>query len=96
MDLTTFEQSLRQAMPPEELRPVLKALWLDAKGDWHQAHRIVQDLDDPQAAWVHALLHREEGDQWNADYWYRRAGRPRSTASLEQEWREIAAALLGD
>lgn len=62
-------------------------------GDWDGAHELVQDDPSPEAAWVHAHLHRVEGDLSNARYWYRRAGRPESTASLDHERREIAQAL---
>ena len=72
----------------------LRALWLDAQGDWDGAHKCVDDASDPDGMWVHAYLHRKEGDQWNAGYWYRRAGRTPYEGPLEAEWREIAAALL--
>jgi len=75
--------------------PALRALWRDARGDWDLAHKCVDELSTPDAMWVHAYLHRKEGDDWNAGYWYRRAGRPPHPGTLEQEWREIAAALLG-
>jgi hypothetical protein len=74
--------------------PALRALWLDARGAWDRAHKCVDALSDPDAMWVHAFLHRKEGDQGNAGYWYRRAGRPPHRGTLEQEWREIATALL--
>ncbi|WP_457798713.1 hypothetical protein [Methylocystis sp. S23] len=74
--------------------PALRALWFDARGDWDQAHRCVDRSADADAMWVHAFLHRKEGDQWNAGYWYRRAGRPPHPGALAEEWREIAAALL--
>ncbi|MEN8175379.1 MAG: hypothetical protein ABFS23_06430 [Pseudomonadota bacterium] len=96
MDLVAFEASLSGKGPPEGIVPVLEALWFDGKGDWNRAHQIVQDIPRTSAAWVHAHLHRKEGDTWNADYWYSRAGRPRPTISLDAEWRDIVAALLGD
>jgi hypothetical protein len=71
-----------------------EALWWAARDDWDKAHRLVQDEDSREAAWVHAYLHRVEGDLSNAGYWYRRAGRPETKAALEDEWAEIAAALL--
>lgn len=80
--------------PPSGLSPLLEALWWQAKGDWTRAHEIAQGIHTPDAAWVHAYLHRREGDPGNAAYWYRTAGRPVCTLPLEQEWREIAAALL--
>ena len=79
---------------------LVEALWHDARGDWDQAHEIAQSIDDREGAWVHAYLHRKEGDLSNAGYWYLRAGRQGSDASLpdvslEAEWKEIAEALLG-
>ncbi len=94
MDLATFEETLAGAAPPAGLSRVLQALWHDANGDWDEAHRLAQDQDDRDGAWVHAYLHRKEGDPSNAAYWYRRAGRPVCGLSLDDEWKEIAGALL--
>jgi len=69
-------------------------LWWDAKGDWTRAHESAQQDEGPAGAWVHAYLHRKEGDASNAEYWYNRAGRKHSSASFEIEWDEIAKALL--
>ena len=74
----------------------LEALWHDAKGDWDSAHKVVQSEESAEAAWVHAYLHRKEGDLSNAGGWYRRAGRPASTAPLKEEWETIARALLSE
>ena len=95
MDLDTFKASLAGAAPPAGVAGTLKALWHLAKGDWHAAHALAQAADDADGAWVHAHLHRVEGDEANAGYWYRRANRPHPKASLQAEWDEIAAALLG-
>ena len=95
MDLSDFKQSLERDAAPAGLGGALAALWQAAKGDWHEAHRLAQAEDDAAGAWVHAYLHRVEGDLGNAGYWYRRAGKPQSTAPLPQEWDEIAGALLG-
>jgi hypothetical protein len=89
-----FRKSLDAAAPPDGTGTVLHALWYEAKGDWKRAHEIVQDEEGAEAAWVHAYLHRKEGDLPNAGYWYRRAGKPVAKNSLEEEWTEIAAALL--
>jgi hypothetical protein len=78
---------------PAGLAPPLAALWWDARGDWERAHEAAQSVDTAEGAWVHAYLHRKEGDLSNADYWYRRAGRRHPSVSLEAEWAEIAAAL---
>ncbi|HVL68003.1 MAG TPA: hypothetical protein VM364_12135 [Vicinamibacterales bacterium] len=94
MTLDQFRATLTGSSPPATLRPALVALWHDAKGDWDEAHRVAQDVDDESGAWVHAYLHRKEGDEANAGYWYRRAGRPPARASLQDEWDEIASALL--
>jgi hypothetical protein len=72
----------------------LAGLWWDAKGDWTRAHESAQQDEGPSGAWVHAYLHRKEGDNSNAKYWYRRASKAPSRASLEQEWTEITQSLL--
>src|SRR5689334_17691623 len=76
-----------------DLRPILEALACLEAGDWERAHKIAQDDPSPEAAWVHAHLHRMEGDLWNARYWYRRAARPEPAGSLEEERRTIIEAL---
>jgi hypothetical protein len=72
----------------------LTSLWWDRKGDWNRAHSIAQDIPTAQGSAVHAYLHREEGVLWNADYWYRRAGRPRPGISLEAEWEALVLEML--
>jgi hypothetical protein len=94
MDLEEFRGSLSEAQPPESASPLLTALWWEAKGDWAKAHAIAQDVESPEGAWVHAYLHRKEGDEGNAGYWYRQARKPHSRARLEAEWEEIAGELL--
>ena len=94
MTFDEFRQTLGATSPPS-VPPLLRALWHDAKGDWDQAHRIAQDVSGPDGARVHAYLHRKEGDLSNARYWYRRAGQPAATDSLESEWARIVAELLG-
>ena len=93
MTLDEFRATLGQSTHPDVPGP-LAALWHDAKGDWEAAHRIAQDIDTGHAAWVHAYLHRKEGDLSNAGYWYRRAGKPVSSGSLDDEWTQIAGDLL--
>jgi hypothetical protein len=94
MTLDEFRVSLSRAAPPAGLTPALRALWADGRGDWGAAHRIAQDIDDTTGAWVHAYLHRKEGDLGNAAYWYRHAGRPQATGPLDDEWAAIVAGLL--
>jgi hypothetical protein len=93
--LADFKLSVAAAAPPDRLAPPLQALWWTAKGDWHKAHGIVMAEEGGDAAWVHAFLHRAEGDHDNAAYWYRRARRPAATVALDAEWDEIATALIG-
>jgi hypothetical protein len=94
MDLSAFQASLSAAAPPPGLDHALKALWLDAKGDWDGAHEAAQADEGGAGDWVHAYLHRKEGDAGNSAYWYRRAGKPVCRTSLEEEWPAIAEALL--
>jgi hypothetical protein len=95
MDLQSFRNSLAQPLPPAGLAPALLALWWDAKGDWDAAHEHAQERDDAAGMRVHAYLHRKEGDPSNAAYWYRRAGATPSVLTLDEEWEELAQALLG-
>jgi hypothetical protein len=95
VNMAAYIASLDGAAPPPDLSAPLAALWWAAKGDWDQAHRIVQDESSREAAWVHAYLHRVEGDLGNAGYWYRQASQPVATDSLQAEWDRIAATLLG-
>ena len=94
MDFTSFKKSTEGELPPTGLPLSLTALWYDAKGDWRTAHSTIDSTEDKDAYWVHAYLHRKEGDIWNADYWYRRAGKTRPSVSLEDEWATITKALL--
>ena len=95
MDIKTFKDSLAQDEPPSGLPPALEALWWDARGEWDKAHERAQGEGGAAGAWVHAYLHRKEGDLGNARYWYGRARRPPvGDAPLEAEWEEIARALL--
>jgi hypothetical protein len=94
MDLAAFRASLSLASPPSNLSPALRALWLDARGNWDGAHEAAQADEGGAGDWVHAYLHRKEGDAGNAGYWYRRARKPVCRAPLEEEWAAIASALL--
>ena len=94
MTLEQFEATLAGDGPPLGVTNSLAALWYDGKDDWEQAHLIAQDIPTREGSWVHAYLHRKEGDEWNANYWYNRAGRNMPGCSLEQEWKEIVDAML--
>jgi hypothetical protein len=93
VNMADFKASLTNAKPADGLAPPLAALWWAAKGDWDAAHKIVMNEDTKDAAWVHAYLHRVEGDLSNAGYWYRRAGKPEAKDTLDAEWQQIADAL---
>ena len=94
MTLTDFKRTVADSAPPKELSPSLRALWHDARGNWDAAHEVAQSIDDEEGAWVHAYLHRKEGDAANAAYWYRRARKPVPTDPLDNEWDYIASTLL--
>jgi hypothetical protein len=89
-----FKDSLKDVQPPADWTDELRALWWDAKGAWPEAHALVDSLSTPDAQWIHAYLHRKEGDMWNADYWYGRAGRSRPSQSLEEEFNALLSAVL--
>jgi len=93
--LAEFERSLAKAKPPAGISPALAGLWWAGKDDWDKAHTLVMSEEDSDCAWVHAYLHRVEGDPGNARYWYRQARRKPAEDDLAAEWAAIAAALLG-
>ena len=92
--LTEFKDSLNSEQPINGLSVQLKSLWYDGKGDWHQAHAQVDKLTDKESAWVHAYLHRKEGDIGNADYWYGKAQQTRPKVSLDEEWEALVLNFL--
>jgi hypothetical protein len=94
MTLDDFKRRVSATVPPENISPALRALWHDARGDWESAHGVAQAIEDESGAWVHAYLHRKEGDATNAAYWYRRARKPVATDALSEEWERIVSALL--
>ncbi len=79
---------------PSEMSSLLLSLWWDKKGDWDKAHRIAQDIPSSDGSRVHAYLHRVEGDKWNANYWYNRAGVKFSSLSLDEEWKSLVEEFL--
>ncbi|WP_263357861.1 hypothetical protein [Acidicapsa ligni] len=96
MDIKAFETTLVQSEPPAYLSTPLKSLWWDAKGNWAKAHALVDELETSEGMAVHAYLHRKEGEQWNADYWYKRAGKNYYRSALEAEWAALVAGLSLD
>ena len=96
MTLAEFKRSMSKVKPPPGLAPALAALWWEAKGDWDRAHGLVMDEGGQDCAWVHAYLHRVEGDLANARYWYGQAGKTPPTGQLRAEWDGIVSALLAE
>lgn len=94
MTLQDFKSTIAAGTEPARVSIALKAMWYDASGNWDRAHDIAQEIHGADGSWIHAYLHRKEGDQSNAAYWYQRAGRPVCRTSLDEEWDEIATALL--
>jgi hypothetical protein len=94
MTFASFRDSLNNNAPPTGSNVYLSALWYDAKNDWDKAHELIQDVHDANASWVHAYLHRKEGDISNAGYWYSKASKIVPGYSLDKEWEEIVMALI--
>ena len=94
MNAEDFRASLAKAAPRKALSAPLAALWWDAKGDWAQAHDLVDELETADGMAVHAYLHRKEGSASNADYWYHRAGRTFQRPTLEAEWTALVEGML--
>jgi hypothetical protein len=94
MDLFSFKASVQADQPPADISVYLLALWYDARGDWNKAHQVIQDVTTRNASWIHAYLHRKEGDQFNADYWYSKAGKKRPSVDLQQEWNDLAECMM--
>ena len=94
MTLDDFRKSLTTTEPPRQLSHALAGLWWDGKGDWKRAHESAQQDEGAEGSWVHAYLHRKEGDPSNAAYWYNRAGKPVCRESLDEEWLGIVRHLI--
>lgn len=90
---SVFLETLKDDTPDKKWPNPLIALWHDAKGDWHAAHELVDGVNDQHSKWIHAYLHRKEGDEWNAEYWYRQAGKSFPEISLEEEHKTLVTAL---
>lgn len=94
MTFSEFKKTLTKKSVPEDLTDLLQALWFEARGDWDKAHKIVQDMASSKAAHIHAYLHRKEGDDNNALYWYANAGEPFYHGSFADEWNELVQKFL--
>lgn len=94
MTVEEFRASKTAETPPEGLSAPLEALWWDAKGEWSRAHGLVDELETREGMAVHAYLHRKEGAEWNANYWYERAGWKFQRADLNEEWAALVEGLL--
>ena len=95
MTFAEFKSTLSEASAPKHLSIELTSLWHDGKGDWNASHEVIQDVNSRNAAWIHAYLHRKEGDLGNAQYWYSRAGKDMPTLSLDEEWKSLVEYFLG-
>lgn len=93
-NLHEFKATLSEDLPPTNFTIHLQALWYDGKGDWKAAHDLIDKFNDKHSAHLHAYLHRKEGDIWNAEYWYNRAGQKRPAVSLEEEWEQLAMLFI--
>jgi hypothetical protein len=93
-DFNQFLGTLTSDIPPEAWPLSLKALWFDAKGNWKASHDIAQDMHNNLGSWIHAYLHRKEGDEFNAGYWYRRANRPIPTITLDEELKQMVESAI--
>ncbi|MGC1516395.1 MAG: hypothetical protein WA810_12530 [Maribacter sp.] len=93
---TDFQDTLGGLAPPQDWPEGLKSIWFDAKGDWEASHNIAQEMHDTLGSWLHAYLHRKEGDKFNAGYWYHQAGRTYPEISLEEERKALVEFILDD
>jgi len=96
MTFEEFQNSLNQSQPPGQISQNLQALWYDANGEWNKAHNIVQETSGFEGDWIHAYLHRKEGDLSNSSYWYSRVGKKRPDIPLDVEWEELVNYLLNN
>jgi hypothetical protein len=94
MSYEEFKATLSQNTPPENLNDLLKAIWFDGKGNWTASHDVAQEIHTKEGSWIHAYLHRKEGDLGNATYWYSKAGKPVAKVSLDEEWEQLVREFL--
>lgn len=95
MTLAQFKDSLTNSSPPE-VSPLLQAMWYDGNGNWNKAHDIAQEINSREGSWIHAYLHRKEGDLSNAQYWYYKAKRIMPAHTLQQEWEELVQEFIAN
>ena len=95
-NIQVFEDTLTSDTPPEFWPEALQALWWDAKGHWENSHNIAQEIHSNLGNWIHAYLHRKEGDDWNAGYWYSRAQKEFPKMSLDDEFKTIIDSIFGN
>ncbi|WP_343486078.1 hypothetical protein [Allomuricauda sp. d1] len=93
-DYNAFQETLANQAPPDTWPKALQSLWYDAKGNWHTAHDLIDGSNDSTAKWIHAYLHRKEGDEWNAGYWYRQAGKSFPKMTLDEEAKQLVLEIL--
>jgi len=96
MTFQEFKISLTDQFPPENISLNLKALWFEANGNWDKAHEIVIETSKTEGNWIHAYLHRKEGDSSNASYWYSKSGKQKPDSTLTEEWENLVISCLGD
>jgi hypothetical protein len=94
MTLAEFRMSIEQTEPPPQLNNLLKAMWYDGKDNWTASHDIAQEIHSKDGSWIHAYLHRKEGDGGNAAYWYSKAGKPVCGLPLNEEWEQLVKEFL--
>ncbi len=94
MTYNDFLKSIASDNPKQDLPAPLQSLWWDKKGEWGKSHDIAQEIPSKDGFWAHAYLHRKEGDIWNADYWYSKAGKKRPNIDLDEEWESLVKHFL--
>jgi hypothetical protein len=92
----SFQLTLTDKEPNYNWPDALRSLWYDGKGNWEASHNIAQEMHNDMGSWIHAYLHRKEGDEFNAGYWYRQAGKIFPTITLEEEHQKMVEFLLSN
>ena len=94
MKYDDFIKLTKKSEPSDNLAGIHLVIWYAVKDNWDMAHNIVQEINTETASWIHAYLHRVEGDISNAHYWYNRARQEPSSESLESELDDIIKSLF--